>query len=279
MVTHSTTYNYSTPQLSYTSRDKQQPQIKSEGTVTNSGFRSKSVTVTYQRPVLTDTYLGEIPQNHRIFADTGFDYSILETQGKACIACSKESPNLLPWTKSTQRVYRQEAVLDAAGKPKMETITKNIKVPGTKGVILRRFAASAVMGAVGYGLFAAATVGLGLGIGFLTGGSSALWFLTKSSAVGGALLGMGETLIGDRKKLSEPVTLHWSQTDITSPGELTGYRVGFPNILGRIDGGLALYHPKFSDSTKHGEWSKPSVRWGSQELRWANNLEKQAVDI
>ena len=276
MVTHSTTYKHSPSQLSYTSRDKQQPQIKSEGTVTNSGFRSKSVTVTYQQPVMADTYLGEIPLNHPITADTGFDYSIITGQEEDVIASSKESPNLPPWTNSTERIYRKKPVLDAAGKPKMETITKNFKVPGTKGLILGQLATSAAIGAVVGGLSTAVSLGFYLGwfklgslLGLspaLAGGSAALWSATKAVAVGGALLSVGKTLIDERKKLFEPVKFQWSKTDITSPGKLTGYRVGHPINPGWINIGFAEYYPKFSDSTKHGEWSKPSIQWGSEEL-------------
>lgn len=158
------------------------------------GRQPIDVEVTYRRPVLVKTKLGEMPQDYHSYSSHRDQYFTRCDEG----ACDRGG----------QSVWRQTPLYESDGSPRLETVTERIVaypanpwVEGAKWGLVG-VAAGGLVGAVaslagGFDLRTAA--GLGAGVGALAGGG-----------------------FGAQYALGDQIRLEWQETPILEK-TMTGY--------------------------------------------------------
>ena len=218
-------------------------------TVSNSGFFSKSVQVSYERPLLQREELGRIP-----FAPPG---SALLEEG--FVPSSKEHPALPPGMASHE-IERDNPQLDACGQPIMEQVDTTITVPGPKAQALSDVALAGVMGATLSTAPGLCMMGLGI-VGLMFGSPTAGQLLDAGgrwmvggAAVGGAL-GLGIGALDASEQWSRTHRLEWTEKNI-SHLTLRGYEQKNPEVEGQG----TQFEPVF-EAKDFGQWKTPVYNW------------------
>ena len=238
----------------------QQSRGRSNVELRNSGFFAKSVTVSYERPKMTSVSLGQVPDD--FVPDPVFNMPYSGPQG--FVESTKENP-IFPKGVPLRSVREQTPVLNKVGQPEMESVTKKIRVAGSKGLALKRIAARTLKFALGFAALPGAiltlgTVGVAMAGVFSTATGLATYppslvtpiLATAGAVVAGAGIGLATGVIKNRKLFTTANTLSWEKTDIKQPIKLKGYEH-------KSWGSIKTYKPILETKTI-GEWDKPVVQ-------------------
>lgn len=221
---------------------------------TNTGYHSKHIQVTYAKLREVDENLGKVPVTDEF--RSGHVWG-----GSRFVASTLENPVGYADYASADLVVKNP-VLDAAGKPVIETVTETIELPGPKrqGLLYARdmLVASAVLGS-------GVTLMVG-GMGALMGammGDTALMFkygLGVGATLGALTAGQAvvDGLVAAKNMCSGTNTLSMEQTPIVDK-QLEGYDV--LNRVSTYETPYLKFKPRLKE-TVLGVWEKPTITYG-----------------
>ncbi|MFN8608069.1 MAG: hypothetical protein U0931_11100 [Vulcanimicrobiota bacterium] len=248
----------------------------SAATITNTGFLSKRVKVTYPVPVRDSVHLGYIPDAQTPNAPklpNGFTSS------------SQDAP-VIPPLYARKPVYGKEPILDSAGQPEMQAVTTTFSLPGPKAEALGDAATTTMLGAL-----AGATPGIAVStFGMLgsilsvvastpTNGATCLDLGVGLMAVGatiGGAIGLGVALKNLFRNKLQPNTLSWREAPVEST-TLKGWTKSegpapeFDPLYGPPTRGPETHIEPELDVKRVGSWKAPYVN-GEIQVPTINEL-------